>query len=73
MIQTIKVLRRRLKKFKRIPNTSGLVKKTYYNKKITEIESKIPSATGLVTTSTLIQKPQIEKYLMLLLWLPKLN
>ena len=30
-----------------IPDTSGLVKKTDYNVKITEIESKIPGITSL--------------------------
>ena len=59
------------KVYKKIPNTSGLIKKTDYNTKITELENKIPSVTGLVT-SALIQKPQIEKYLILLFWLPKL-
>ena len=37
----------------RIPNTSGLVKKTDYNPKITEIENKIPSISGLATNSAL--------------------
>ena len=32
---------------KKIPNTSRLVKKTDYNAQITEIESKIPSISGL--------------------------
>ena len=30
-----------------MPNISGIVKKTNYNAKITEIESKIPSISGL--------------------------
>ena len=34
-------------------NTSGLVKKTNYNRKIIEIENKIIDITGLSTTSTL--------------------
>ena len=34
-------------------DTSGLVKKTNYDAKLTEIESKIPSISGLATTSTL--------------------
>ena len=34
-------------------DTSGLVKKTNYDAKVTEIESKIPSISGLATTSTL--------------------
>ena len=38
---------------KKIPGTSGLVKKTDYNAKVTEIESKIPSISGLATISTL--------------------
>ena len=33
-----------------MPNTSGLVKKTNLSTKITEIENKLPSFTGLVTT-----------------------
>ena len=38
---------------KKIPDTSGLVKKLHYNAKITEIENKIPSITGLSKTSAL--------------------
>ena len=38
---------------KRIPDTSGLVKKTDLNSRITEIEGKIPSITGLVTNAAL--------------------
>ena len=38
---------------KKIPHTSGLVKKLDYNAKITEIENKIPSISGLATTSAL--------------------
>ena len=38
---------------KKIPDTSGLVKKLDYNVKLTEIESKIPSISGLVTTAAL--------------------
>ena len=38
---------------KKIRDTSGLVKKIDYNAKITEIESKIPSITGLATNSAL--------------------
>ena len=37
----------------KIPDTSKLVKNTDYNAKISEIESKIPSISGLVTTSAL--------------------
>ena len=35
------------------PDTSGLVKKTNYNAKITEIEGKIPDANSLVTKTAL--------------------
>ena len=38
---------------KNIPNTSGLVQKTDYNTEITDIENKIHSANGLVTTTSL--------------------
>ena len=38
---------------KKIPDISGLVKKIDYNAKITEIESKISSITGLATTAAL--------------------
>ena len=38
---------------KKIPDSNGLVKKTDYNSKISEIENKIPSISGLVTTSAL--------------------
>ena len=38
---------------KKVPNTSGLVKKTDCNTKISEVESKISSISGLVTTSAL--------------------
>ena len=37
----------------KIPDTSGLVKKTDYSAKITDIEGKIPSTSGLATTSAL--------------------
>ena len=36
-----------------MPNISELVKKTDYNGKIAEIESKTPSITGLATTAAL--------------------
>ena len=36
---------------KKIPDSSRLVKKTDYNAKITELENKIPSISGLATTS----------------------
>ena len=38
---------------KKIPDVSGLVKKTDFNTKVTEIESKIPSIIGLATNSEL--------------------
>ena len=38
---------------KKNPDTSGLVKKTNYNAKITEIEGKIPSISALATISVL--------------------
>ena len=36
---------------KKIPHTSGLVKKLDYNAKITEIENKIPNISGLATNA----------------------
>ena len=56
LIQTSSVLRRRLKIFKRISNTRRLVKKTYYNTKVTEIENKNLGVTSLVTTAMLNTK-----------------
>ena len=38
---------------KKIPNTSGLVKKVDYTAKITETENNIPSISGLATNSAL--------------------
>ena len=38
---------------KKISDTSKLVKKSDYNAKISELENKIPSISGLVTTSAL--------------------
>ena len=38
---------------KEIPDTSKLVKKSDYNAKISELENKILSISGLVTTSAL--------------------
>ena len=35
------------------PDTSGLVQKTDYNAKISEMESKTPSISGLAATSAL--------------------
>ena len=37
----------------RILDTSGLAKKTDYNSKITEIENKMPSISGLATNAAL--------------------
>ena len=37
----------------KIPDTSGLVKKTDYNAKITETEGKIPSINDLATNAAL--------------------
>ena len=36
-----------------MPNTGGLVKKTDYNSKITDIEVKIPDISGLATKTAL--------------------
>ena len=38
---------------KKIPDVSSLVKKTNFDTKVTEIEGKIPSITGLATSSAL--------------------
>ena len=38
---------------KKIPDTSDIAKKAKLNSKITEIENKIPSITGLATNSAL--------------------
>ena len=38
---------------RKIPDVSGLVKKTNFNVKITEVEGKIPSITRLATSSAL--------------------
>ena len=38
---------------KKIPDTSGFVKKTDHTQKLSGIESKIPSISGLTTTSAL--------------------
>ena len=37
----------------KIPDASGLVKKTDFNTKVTEIEGKIPSISSLATNSAL--------------------
>ena len=38
---------------KKNPDASGLVKKRYYNDKLAEIQSKIPSISGLATNFVL--------------------
>ena len=45
---------------RKIPDTIGLVKKVDYNAKITEIEGKIPSISGLATNAalTIVEKKQ---------------
>lgn len=45
---------------KKIPNTSGLVKKTDYNKKITEIENKIQSCFEQNETEVESKNPHTE-------------
>ena len=45
-------------KTKKVRDTSCLVKKTNYNAKITEIECKIPSISGLATNAAL---PAVEE------------
>ena len=45
-------------KTNKVCDTSGPVKKTNYNAKITEIECKIPSISGLATNAAL---PVVEK------------
>ena len=47
------MLHRQIKYRKKILDTSSLVKKTNYSPKISEIESKMPSISGLATTSAL--------------------
>ena len=46
------------------PDTSGLVKKLDYNTKNNEIESKIPSISGLPTNAALttITTPEFDKF-----------
>ena len=46
-------MRHKSKTEKKIPDTSGLVKKTDYNAQITEIEGKIPSTSGLSVNAAL--------------------
>ena len=53
-----------------IPDTSGLVKKTDYNAKITEIEGKIPGISNLATKTALQLLLKI-KYLVLIIQLKK--
>ena len=55
---------------KKIPDVSDLVKKTDFNAKITEVESKIPNITGLATNSAL-QIPSKIRYQMSVIWLKK--
>ena len=47
------VLKTRLRISQKKSNTRKLVKKTDHKTKITDIENKIPSVTGLVTTAAL--------------------
>ena len=44
---------------KKIPDTSSLVKKTDYSSKITEIEGKISSSTGLALTAVENKIPDV--------------
>ena len=61
-----------LDKFKlenKTPDIGGPAEKTNYNVKITEIEGKIPSISGLATNAALTTVES--KYLMLVIWLKK--
>ena len=49
----------------KIPDTTGLVKKTDYNVKITKIEGKLPSISGLATNAALTAVK--DKYLLLVI------
>ena len=51
MIQIKKIRKSELEK--KIPDTSGLVKKTDYNAKITDMEGKIPDISNLATKTAL--------------------
>ena len=51
----------------KIPDTTGLVKKTDYNVKITKIEGKLPSISGLATNAALTAVK--DKYLLLVIQL----
>ena len=51
MIQIKKIRKSELEK--KIPDTSGLVKKTDYNAKITDMEGKIPDVSNLATKAAL--------------------
>ena len=54
MVQINQIQKRKsVMETKKIPDTSGLVKKTDYNAKITEIERKIPSISGIATNAAL--------------------
>ena len=46
--------RKLVMEIKKIPDTSGVVKKTASNTKISEIEGKIPSISGLATNAAFI-------------------
>lgn len=50
MIQASMVFKNRLRVLKKGTNTSVLVKKTDYNTKMREIENKITSISGLLST-----------------------
>ena len=51
MDQILKI--KSIRKTKKFPDASDLVKKTDFNAKITEVEGKIPNITGLATSSAL--------------------
>ena len=53
MTQINQILKKNCEPDKKIPDTSGLFKKTDYNAKIIEIESTIRSIRGLATTAAL--------------------
>ena len=52
LLQMIQI-RKLVMQIKKIPDTSGLVKKIDFSSKITEIEGKIPKISGLATNSAL--------------------
>ena len=51
MNQNLKI--KSIRETKKITDVSGLIKKTDFNAKVTEIEGKIPSIIGLATNSAL--------------------